>query len=159
MDSSGVAHVQNVTSPRRPRTQQSLLNSSFRHLPIIKDARDYIMITQDILDAFKEQVVKSHKVNLNLTNVRLRSSKKGINGRRHFPPLLEERMRLIHNKSHTSLDLRENVRNKPVKVFVDDITQKYGVCGSEVTSGSGRENDLLPKRKHTLKRSERLVKR
>lgn len=162
MDGSNIVHGQAppMSSPRRPRTQQS---SHFRHLPIIKDSRDYIMITQEILDAFRERVVKSHKVNLKLNPVRLKSSRRQFVGRRHLPPMFSERADVFHNKAHTSFDLHEQVRHRPVKVFVDDIT-KNSSGTSEAMSGSGQDPHDILKRKPTfvkaqIKKADSVVKR
>lgn len=127
MDGSGViqGHVHAMSSQRRPQTQQSI-STNFRRLSVVNETRNYIMITQDMLDAFKERVVKSHKVDLTLNHVHLKSSVEPLTSKRHLPPLSSDRLRLIHTKAQTSLDLREYVRNRPVKVFIDDIT-KHGV--------------------------------
>ncbi|XP_045158819.2 uncharacterized protein LOC123524590 [Mercenaria mercenaria] len=141
-------HMQALT-PRRQETQH---NTNLRHLPGVNDSRNYIMITQDILDAFKDRVVKSHKVNLKLNPVRHRNSRRPVVSRRHIPPVPTELSHALLSKSHTSFDLRDFVRNRPVKVFVDDIT-KYNTSASEIASGSGQEFPEMLKRKPTLLKS------
>lgn len=148
-------HVHAVSSPRQPKTQHG---SNFRHLPVIKDTRDYIMITQDILDAFKERVVKSHKVNLKLNPARAKSSRRAALTRRHEAPVSTDKSLLLYSKSHTSYDLQ--VRHRPVKVFVDDIT-KHNADTSEYTSSSGRREfqDLLKKKPAISRVSDVGIKR
>lgn len=143
MNGSGVSqgHVHAMSSHRRPQTQQSR-STNIRHLSVVKETRNYIIITQDMLDAFKERVVKSHKVDLTLNYIHLKNSVSN----RHVPPLSSDRLRLIHTKAQTSLDLREYVRNRPVKVFIDDIT-KHGV-NTKPRSRYGTQG--VVKGKHTL---------
>jgi hypothetical protein len=146
-------HMHAMTSSRQSKTQQG---SNFRHLPTIKDTRDYIMITQEILDAFKEKVVKSHKVNLKLNPARSRCSRRAAAlGRRHIPPVSTDKSLLLYSKSHTSYDL--HARYRPVKVFVDDITQLNTNISSECPSTSGQElRELLKKKPAFQKDSSKI---
>lgn len=128
---------QTVATQRRPQTEQ---NSSFQRLPLVKDTSNYIFITQDILDAFKDKVVQSHKITLKLNTFR-KKERQQSSQRNNLPNLLPEKFRLLHGKAYTSLDLRDMVPRRPVRVFVDDITQQAHSPVDQTNDFKG--NDLM----------------
>lgn len=120
---------QTVAVQRRPQTVQ---NSNFQHLPLVREPGDCIIITQDILDAFKERVLKSHKVNLKLHSARHKDRAKA-SSRNDLPHMFSSCF--PHGKSHTCLDLKMTSR-RPVRVFVEDITQ-------HATSSLAEQTDFI----------------
>lgn len=141
---------------------QTVQDPGLPALPINRETTDYIIITQDILDAFKERVVKSHKVTLNLDSNRnqdrgpSRQKSDASRTRNDNFRLLHNDFRLLHGKAYTSLDLREMVPRRPVRVFVEDITKQCEQTEIENADnkGSKRKNKLV-----SANSAERAVKR
>ncbi|KAH3850474.1 uncharacterized protein LOC127874492 [Dreissena polymorpha] len=143
-------HLPRVPMFRRPLSART---GDSRAAPKLKDTHNlnhYIMITDDMLDAFKQRVAKSSKVTLKLNNVKYKERKKTMS-KSQFPFVTGDRRRGMHGKCYSSLDLKDAIAHRPVRVFVDDITQCFSrsvtlndvddnvnVLGGDVYSGSHR---------------------
>ena len=124
----------------------------FRQLPAVKDVRNYIWITKDILEEFKTQIVKSHKVTLKFKTVTYKSQSPK-SSKRKLPPLYAERIRMLHEKAATSINFAEYSKpSRPMKVIVNDITKAKDTPGSRNYSRDKTNKTPLKSSDNTLTR-------
>jgi len=146
-----------LATQRRPQTVQNANNNGFPNIPLVKEASDYIFITQEILDAFKERLVKSHKVNLNWQPHRKKDISKGSSKSGSSFSSLSGKFRFLHDKANTCLGFKEMTLRRPVRVFVDDITQRQTApCADQVEclrTDACKRNRRKHKRQHASRQS------
>jgi len=109
-----------LAATRRPA---SPTDHSFRGGADVRENRDCILITNDILDAFRDQVFCSKKVTLKFNSLKHKEGPKDAL-RDSLPNFFSERIRAQHGKSHTSLDFGSKTSHRPVRVFMDDVIER-----------------------------------
>ena len=106
-DSETVSHFRNVHEVKNThfRDAHEVKDASIQKSRDVKDNQDYIMITQDFLDNFKSNVLKTNG-GFNLNSVKYHGSTSYHHGER-LPPMFAERLRVLEEKANRKLKVND----------------------------------------------------